>query len=167
MERVAARARVSSQSTHPTELNAEEADPSLASSPPPPTGRPWPVLLGLGFGLGQGYADCERVFNPAAVPGFRIEGVEAKVRFPVFSFTAARREGVGGGERGVGGRERRREGRLGEGAWGVGGRRTEGGPSRSLGSSSRARGCGEVTRCGVQGASVGLGVVVDGRRELF
>ncbi|SCZ95343.1 BZ3500_MvSof-1268-A1-R1_Chr11-2g03446 [Microbotryum saponariae] len=34
--------------------------------------RPWPVLVGLGFGLGQGYSDCERVFNPAAVPGFVI-----------------------------------------------------------------------------------------------
>ncbi|SCV73484.1 BQ2448_7410 [Microbotryum intermedium] len=34
--------------------------------------RPWPVLVGLGFGLGQGYSDCERVFNPVAVPGFVI-----------------------------------------------------------------------------------------------
>ncbi|KDE02324.1 hypothetical protein MVLG_07107 [Microbotryum lychnidis-dioicae p1A1 Lamole] len=34
--------------------------------------RPWPVFVGLGFGLGQGYSDCERVFNPAAVPGFVI-----------------------------------------------------------------------------------------------
>ena len=63
--------------------------------------RPWPVLLGLGFGIGQschipslllphpsfaftmtrlrlcdttgqGYSDCERIFNPAAVPGFTI-----------------------------------------------------------------------------------------------
>ncbi|BGP19234.1 hypothetical protein JCM10213_007031 [Rhodosporidiobolus nylandii] len=39
--------------------------------------RPWPVFLGLGFGAGQGYSDCERVFNPAAVPGFKIAG-EAK-----------------------------------------------------------------------------------------
>ncbi|GAA5972172.1 hypothetical protein JCM21900_003694 [Sporobolomyces salmonicolor] len=38
--------------------------------------RPWPVLLGLGFGAGQGYSDCERVFNPAAVPGYRIAGQE-------------------------------------------------------------------------------------------
>ncbi|GAA5821702.1 hypothetical protein JCM11251_000982 [Rhodosporidiobolus azoricus] len=36
--------------------------------------RPWPVFLGLGFGIGQGYSDCERVFNPAAVPGFRVAG---------------------------------------------------------------------------------------------
>ncbi|GAA5901837.1 hypothetical protein JCM5296_002086 [Sporobolomyces johnsonii] len=36
--------------------------------------RPWPVLLGLGFGAGQGYSDCERVFNPAAIPGYRIAG---------------------------------------------------------------------------------------------
>ncbi|KAI5475531.1 DUF543-domain-containing protein [Pseudohyphozyma bogoriensis] len=35
--------------------------------------RPWPVLMGLGFGLGQGYSDCERVFNPAAVPGFVVK----------------------------------------------------------------------------------------------
>lgn len=40
------------------------------------------MLLGLGFGFGQGYSDCERVFNPAAVPGFRIQGEEGKkVRF--------------------------------------------------------------------------------------
>ncbi|KAL7343509.1 hypothetical protein BJY59DRAFT_645302, partial [Rhodotorula toruloides] len=38
--------------------------------------RPWPVFLGLGFGFGQGYSDCERVFNPAAVPGFKIQGVK-------------------------------------------------------------------------------------------
>ncbi|GAA5972401.1 hypothetical protein JCM11641_001827 [Rhodosporidiobolus odoratus] len=36
--------------------------------------RPWPVFVGLGFGAGQGYSDCERVFNPAAVPGFKIAG---------------------------------------------------------------------------------------------
>jgi inner membrane organizing system protein 1 len=28
--------------------------------------------MGLGFGLGQGYSDAERIFNPAAVPGFVI-----------------------------------------------------------------------------------------------
>ncbi|GAA5996012.1 Mic10p [Rhodotorula paludigena] len=38
--------------------------------------RPWPVFLGLGFGFGQGYSDCERVFNPAAVPGFKVAGVK-------------------------------------------------------------------------------------------
>ncbi|KAL8277806.1 hypothetical protein RQP46_009789 [Phenoliferia psychrophenolica] len=40
--------------------------------------RPWPVLMGLGFGIGQGYSDCERVFNPAAVPGFVIAGQDPK-----------------------------------------------------------------------------------------
>ncbi|GAA5856094.1 hypothetical protein JCM9279_002363 [Rhodotorula babjevae] len=40
--------------------------------------RPWPVFLGLGFGAGQGYADCERVFNPAAVPGYRVQGAEGQ-----------------------------------------------------------------------------------------
>ncbi|GAA5821782.1 hypothetical protein JCM3770_000142 [Rhodotorula araucariae] len=43
--------------------------------------RPWPVFLGLGFGFGQGYSDCERVFNPAAVPGFKIQGAEAASPF--------------------------------------------------------------------------------------
>jgi hypothetical protein len=69
--------------------DAKSIDPFLAFSPFLPfpllrfsslTGRPWPVFLGLGFGIGQGYSDCERVFNPAAVPGFRIAG-EAQVRF--------------------------------------------------------------------------------------
>ncbi|KAM0748782.1 DUF543-domain-containing protein [Meredithblackwellia eburnea MCA 4105] len=36
--------------------------------------RQWPVFVGIGFGLGQSYSDCERVFNPAAVPGFTIAG---------------------------------------------------------------------------------------------
>ncbi|GAA6061559.1 hypothetical protein JCM10212_001091 [Sporobolomyces blumeae] len=46
--------------------------------------RPWPVLLGLGFGFGQGYADCERVFSPASLPGYRIAGQD-KVRFTLSS----------------------------------------------------------------------------------
>ncbi|GAA5929491.1 Mic10p [Sporobolomyces koalae] len=44
--------------------------------------RPWPVLLGLGFGFGQGYSDCERVFNPAAIPGYRIHGEADKAASP-------------------------------------------------------------------------------------
>lgn len=35
-------------------------------------GRAWPVWLGTGFGLGAGYTDCERSFNPVSVPGVRI-----------------------------------------------------------------------------------------------
>ncbi|KOS14809.1 hypothetical protein Malapachy_1038 [Malassezia pachydermatis] len=34
--------------------------------------RSWPVWLGTGFGLGAGYTDCERSFNPVSVPGVRI-----------------------------------------------------------------------------------------------
>ncbi|BGO94421.1 hypothetical protein NBRC10512_003795 [Rhodotorula toruloides] len=47
--------------------------------------RPWPVFLGLGFGFGQGYSDCERVFNPAAVPGFKIQGVKEASPFQLSS----------------------------------------------------------------------------------
>ncbi|POY76276.1 hypothetical protein BMF94_0471 [Rhodotorula taiwanensis] len=51
--------------------------------------RPWPVFLGLGFGIGQGYADCERVFNPAAVPGFKVQGQEKASPFQLSSPFAA------------------------------------------------------------------------------
>ncbi|PWY99660.1 DUF543-domain-containing protein [Testicularia cyperi] len=34
--------------------------------------RAFPVWLGTGFGLGSAYTDCERSFNPVAVPGVRI-----------------------------------------------------------------------------------------------
>lgn len=34
--------------------------------------RAWPVWLGTGFGLGAGYTDCERSFNPVSVPGVRL-----------------------------------------------------------------------------------------------
>ncbi|GAA6033159.1 hypothetical protein JCM8097_002974 [Rhodosporidiobolus ruineniae] len=47
--------------------------------------RPWPVFLGLGFGIGQGYSDCERVFNPAAVPGFKIAGEQTASPFTLSS----------------------------------------------------------------------------------
>ncbi|CAD6890308.1 unnamed protein product [Tilletia controversa] len=34
--------------------------------------RAFPVWIGTGFGLGSGYTDCERSFNPVSVPGVRI-----------------------------------------------------------------------------------------------
>ncbi|KAH7883020.1 hypothetical protein F5I97DRAFT_1938894 [Phlebopus sp. FC_14] len=34
--------------------------------------RTWPVALSTGFGMGAAYADCDRSFNPARVPGTRI-----------------------------------------------------------------------------------------------
>ncbi|CCF50475.1 hypothetical protein NDA11_003651 [Ustilago hordei] len=34
--------------------------------------RAFPVWLGTGFGLGSAYTDCERSFNPVAVPGVRV-----------------------------------------------------------------------------------------------
>ncbi|KAK0564904.1 Mitochondrial inner membrane organizing system component [Tilletia horrida] len=34
--------------------------------------RAFPVWIGTGFGLGSGYTDCERSFNPISVPGVRI-----------------------------------------------------------------------------------------------
>lgn len=36
------------------------------------TGRAFPVWLGTGFGLGSAWTDCERSFNPVAIPGVRI-----------------------------------------------------------------------------------------------
>lgn len=35
-------------------------------------GRTWPIALTTGFGMGAAYADCDRSFNPARVPGTRI-----------------------------------------------------------------------------------------------
>ena len=35
-------------------------------------GRTWPIALSTGFGLGAAYADCDRSFNPARVPGTRL-----------------------------------------------------------------------------------------------
>ena len=35
-------------------------------------GRTWPIALSTGFGMGTAYADCDRSFNPARVPGTRI-----------------------------------------------------------------------------------------------
>ncbi|KAI0786942.1 hypothetical protein C8Q75DRAFT_770149 [Abortiporus biennis] len=34
--------------------------------------RAWPIALSTGFGAGAAYADCDRSFNPARVPGTRI-----------------------------------------------------------------------------------------------
>ncbi|KAF9652256.1 DUF543-domain-containing protein [Thelephora ganbajun] len=34
--------------------------------------RTWPVALSTGFGAGTAYADCDRSFNPARIPGTRI-----------------------------------------------------------------------------------------------
>ncbi|KAH7910382.1 hypothetical protein BJ138DRAFT_1008891 [Hygrophoropsis aurantiaca] len=34
--------------------------------------RTWPVALSTGFGMGAAYADCDRSFNPARIPGTRI-----------------------------------------------------------------------------------------------
>jgi len=35
-------------------------------------GRMWPVNVGLGFGLGRSYADCDRQFNPNSIPGWHL-----------------------------------------------------------------------------------------------
>ena len=35
-------------------------------------GRAWPVWLGLGWGLGNGYADWERIASPATLPNVRV-----------------------------------------------------------------------------------------------
>lgn len=61
----------------PSSLPPAHPFTSPPTTTPHPTGRPWPVLVGLGFGLGQGYSDCERVFNPAAIPGFKIASASA------------------------------------------------------------------------------------------
>ncbi|KIM82851.1 hypothetical protein PILCRDRAFT_7740 [Piloderma croceum F 1598] len=34
--------------------------------------RTWPIGLSTGFGLGAAYADCDRSFNPARIPGTRV-----------------------------------------------------------------------------------------------
>ncbi|KAJ7864851.1 hypothetical protein B0H14DRAFT_3443369 [Mycena olivaceomarginata] len=34
--------------------------------------RTWPIALSTGFGAGIAYADCDRSFNPARIPGTRI-----------------------------------------------------------------------------------------------
>ncbi|KAK0499933.1 hypothetical protein EDD18DRAFT_808046 [Armillaria luteobubalina] len=34
--------------------------------------RTWPIAISTGFGAGAAYADCDRSFNPARIPGTRI-----------------------------------------------------------------------------------------------
>lgn len=34
--------------------------------------KSWPIALSTGFGIGFAYADCQRTFNPAAIPGFKV-----------------------------------------------------------------------------------------------
>ncbi|KAJ8517171.1 hypothetical protein ONZ45_g5613 [Pleurotus djamor] len=34
--------------------------------------RAWPVAMTTGFGAGAAYADCDRSFNPARIPGTRV-----------------------------------------------------------------------------------------------
>ncbi|KAJ3893853.1 hypothetical protein GG344DRAFT_42490, partial [Lentinula edodes] len=34
--------------------------------------RTFPIALSTGFGAGAAYADCDRSFNPARIPGTRI-----------------------------------------------------------------------------------------------
>ncbi|KAK0194276.1 hypothetical protein F5146DRAFT_1035023 [Armillaria mellea] len=34
--------------------------------------RTWPIALSTGFGAGAAYADCDRSFNPARIPGTRV-----------------------------------------------------------------------------------------------
>ncbi|GLB39729.1 putative component of the MICOS complex, a large protein complex of the mitochondrial inner membrane that plays crucial roles in the maintenance of crista junctions, inner membrane architecture, and formation of contact sites to the outer membrane [Lyophyllum shimeji] len=34
--------------------------------------RTWPIALSTGFGAGAAYADCNRSFNPARIPGTRV-----------------------------------------------------------------------------------------------
>ncbi|PPQ68095.1 hypothetical protein CVT25_014258 [Psilocybe cyanescens] len=34
--------------------------------------RTWPIALSTGFGAGAAWADCDRSFNPARIPGTRI-----------------------------------------------------------------------------------------------
>lgn len=48
--------------------------------------RTWPVWLGTGFGLGAGYTDCERSFNPVAVPGVRLVPASEAAASPATHF---------------------------------------------------------------------------------
>merc|ERR1711964_866949 len=40
--------------------------------------RAWPVWLFTGVGIGSGYSDANRIFNPAAIPGYKIAEKPAK-----------------------------------------------------------------------------------------
>jgi Domain of unknown function (DUF543) len=52
------------RSSHPSLWYLWEVDVIL--------GRTWPIALSTGFGAGAAYADCDRSFNPARIPGTRI-----------------------------------------------------------------------------------------------
>lgn len=47
------------------------------------SGRTWPIALSTGFGIGAAYADCDRSFNPARVPGTRLSVLPATSPSPV------------------------------------------------------------------------------------
>ncbi|CAG8648420.1 6418_t:CDS:2 [Funneliformis caledonium] len=34
--------------------------------------KSWPIAMSTGFGIGVAYADCQRTFNPTAIPGVKI-----------------------------------------------------------------------------------------------
>lgn len=34
--------------------------------------KSWPIALSTGFGIGVSYAECQRTFNPTAIPGVKI-----------------------------------------------------------------------------------------------
>ncbi|TIB73333.1 hypothetical protein E3Q23_03053 [Wallemia mellicola] len=38
--------------------------------------RTWPIQLFTGFGAGYAYSDCNRLFNPLAIPGLKIQKPE-------------------------------------------------------------------------------------------
>lgn len=44
--------------------------------------RAWPIALSTGFGAGAAYADCDRSFNPARIPGVRIIPADAAPAVP-------------------------------------------------------------------------------------
>ncbi|CAG8727594.1 16571_t:CDS:2 [Gigaspora margarita] len=34
--------------------------------------KSWPIALSTGFGIGVSYAECQKTFNPTAIPGVKI-----------------------------------------------------------------------------------------------
>ncbi|CAG8479384.1 7732_t:CDS:2 [Diversispora eburnea] len=34
--------------------------------------KSWPIAMSTGFGIGVSYAECQRTFNPTAIPGVKI-----------------------------------------------------------------------------------------------
>jgi len=45
---------------------------SLGSTGIDSLGRMWPIAFSTGFGAGGAYADCDRSFNFARIPGTRV-----------------------------------------------------------------------------------------------